>query len=212
MAIEENSGNEQSEISVSVQATRSMDLKNTEIDFMTIVEPGGDPTKGLYISIIQDAINDYLWFGIKNKNKTVTVDEFVDAYNYLFITRSTDKTTWLSKDKFEREEDESTEPLTETQLKLMCFDAHFDFTRLRDRIKMPFLLQFLKAKRKEIVEENYPRFLRKINSSKKKYYRSKQKVYKIVNLDKDSVTHTLVEPRESEIISLYFGDLNEITV
>jgi hypothetical protein len=210
METKQNNGNQQSEIQVFVEAEDTMDLRNTSIDFMTIVEPGGDPCKGLYLSIIQDAINDYLWFGIKNKYKVVQVDEFLEAYNYLYISRSTDRTTWFAISPFLDEPDAVSEvSLSESQLKLMCFDVHFDLTKLSNRIKMSYLLEFLKEKRAELVEENYPRLLRKINSSKKKYYRTKSKNYKTVNLDKSFVTNTLVAPRESDIVSLYFGDLDE---
>lgn len=211
METEQDNSNQQSEVQVPVQTERSLDLRNTDIDFMTIVEPGGDPVKGLYLSIIQDAMNDYLWFGLKSKYAPIDIEDFLHAYNYLFITKSTEESTWFSSSIPEDEGTPEVE-LQPDQIKLMCFDAHFDFTKLGNRIKFPILLEFLKSKRIELVESHYPRLLRKINSSKKKYYRSKGQNYKTINLNKNLVTKCLVTPTEDELISLYFGDINETTV
>lgn len=203
MGIQEDSSTQQevqihdaSEETLDIEA--NIDLRDVNIEF-DILNTTKDPEKGLYFSIIRSAVEDYLFFGVKGKH-SCDAEEFLSAYNYLFVSRSSDKSTWLTKESF----DDTI--VTDEQLKLACFDVHFDLASLGKVIKRPVLLTLLKSKREKCVQENYDFMVKKMNGNRRAYQLATGKGNKIANFDKSYLSKILVEPTETSVAKLFFGE------
>ena len=130
------------------------------IDFMDFAGGSDSPIKMLYIKVISDAASDYLFFGL-GKNGTVA-DDFWYATEYFFNVRSYRKETWEHA-KFMRHAyfDETSKKrvstsimLTDEELKMACFDRHYELAELDRQMPFEMFLVWLKQRREELLLEN----------------------------------------------------------
>lgn len=126
------------------------------LDSLTLNNSCGE--KLLYLSIIQDAAQHYLFFGL-GKNGT-TPEGFVEACNYFFKVRATDTKTWhpnryrVQNLKKNGKKKTKIVTLTENQLKLCCFDIHFVNSGLEKYISIERFIRWLKCERQKILSDN----------------------------------------------------------
>ena len=146
--------------------------------------------------MIKLAVEDYLYFGIKDP-KACNPEEFLSSYNYLFVTKSSDSSTWQSQ----------TEPgITNEQMKLMCFDVHYDCVALNKIIKKPVLLSLLKKKRESVVTEHLAYMTINMNHRRRIYCRLAEKTYRPISDSQTELKKSFIEPTEESIGRLYFGE------
>lgn len=132
------------------------------IDRINLIEHlGGNalPEKVLYSCIIQDAASNYL-YAFLGKNGT-SAEEFFAAHQYFFKVVSTNKMDWdhhrTIKQSFIRKGMKVTEDryLIDSELKLMCFDKHYDMSGLAEHMHIDKFRAGLKAKRRRILSANW---------------------------------------------------------
>jgi hypothetical protein len=125
------------------------------IDFTAFASGTTSSTQLLYVKVVAQAASDYLYFGL-GKNGTV-LEEFWYSAEYFFTCRSHIEETW-NRAKFMRQafvDDESGErvvshlTLTGDELRLGCFDLHYEIAGL-DRV-MPLERFVLKLKEQRLA-------------------------------------------------------------
>jgi hypothetical protein len=143
------------------------------LDLMQYLESNASPEKVLYLATIQDAVHNYLFFAL-GRNGT-TAEEFVSSAKYFFQVRATDQQTW-STSRFLRstyiggngKRQTTTIKLTDSQLKSMCFDTHYDYSGLAELMPMDRFLTWLKRRRGEILQENWNQVTSYLDSVREK--------------------------------------------
>jgi hypothetical protein len=130
------------------------------IDFMDYASGTDSPFKLLYLKVISDAANNYLYFGFGD-NHTVP-DEFWYATEYFFTCRSYLKETWEHA-KFMRHAyfDETLKKhvstsimLSDEELRLSCFDHHYEIAELDRLMPIQQFESWLRRRREELLAEN----------------------------------------------------------
>jgi hypothetical protein len=110
----------------------------------------------LRLACIQDAVHQYLSFGLGNNH--TTAEYFYDDWRYLFVCRSDDPRTWapaITFDKFELDGALQTRATHRTRDDMMmcCFDRHFELSWLAPFISMDRFLQKLRTLRRSVLED-----------------------------------------------------------
>jgi aromatic ring-cleaving dioxygenase len=127
------------------------------INLMEFLGPNAPPEKVLYARVIQDAASNYL-YAFLGKNGT-SAEEFFAAHQYFFKVVSTDVETWnhhrTIKQSFTRRGKKVIESryLKDSELKLMCFDKHYDFSGLGDYVHIDRFRDKLKSRRRSILSK-----------------------------------------------------------
>lgn len=106
------------------------------IDLFDYAAGSDVPFKLLFLKVIQQAAQDYLFFGL-GKN-WITLEDFADAHRYFFIVRSERPETWeharYFREVFENEQTKKRTlrvlKLTDAELKLATFDVHYSLAGL----------------------------------------------------------------------------------
>jgi hypothetical protein len=126
--------------------------------------------KLLFLSVIRDAVQQYLFFGL-GKNGT-TAEGFVESCNYFFKVRSNDQSTWYTNkyrlqilDGCESKREVKVMKLSDTHLRMCCFDTHFQHSGLEKFISMDRFLKHLKYERQTILLTNFSQVEKFINDS-----------------------------------------------
>jgi hypothetical protein len=155
-----------------------------KIDLLTYKRSIDAPEKIIFQQTILDAANNYLFFGIAEKNGT-SLSEFWFAYEYFYRVRSSDPKTWPSSKLLKTTAiDESLNKrttkiveLTDAQMKAMCFDMHFYISNIK--MSIDSFLNKLNLIRTKSIEDNWPQI--------KSYIISQQtKNHAILNLKNSS--------------------------
>lgn len=137
------------------------------INLMEFLEANAPSEKVLYARVIQDAASNYL-YAFLGKNGT-SAEEFFAAHQYFFKVVSTDMATWnhhrTIKQSFTRRGKKVTEDryLTDSELQLMCFDKHYEFSGLSKYMHIDKFKNGLKARRTKILKNNWEQVTSYIN-------------------------------------------------
>jgi hypothetical protein len=137
------------------------------INLLEFLEPNKSAHKVLYSCIIQDAVSNYL-YAFLGKNGTST-EEFFAAWQYFFKIISTDKAGWdhnrIIKQRYTNRGQKitNTHYLTDNELKLMCFDKHYEYSGLSNHMNINRFRAGLKTKRRKILTENWEQVTTYIN-------------------------------------------------
>jgi hypothetical protein len=134
-------------------------LRLDRLDLMESLSTNLSGVSVLYLSTIKDAVHNYLFFAL-GRNGT-SADEFSAACLYFFRIRSFLPDTWEGS-KMRRITEVDSEgkrvskqvEFTDEQLKLMCFDVHYDYSGLGSAMAIDRFLKLLKEERKEILQQN----------------------------------------------------------
>lgn len=128
------------------------------IDLNVFRRPNDSGEKIMALTVIKQAVNDYLMYGLAERNGT-TPAEFWYSCEYLFRVRSTRPETWKHARVMRTTAiDESgkrrqmIKRLSDHELKSMTFDVHYDWANLP--WKMDKFLSWLKQERLEIIRSN----------------------------------------------------------
>lgn len=148
--------------------TQSEEARIDKVNLLDYIESNCQTDKILYLRIIQDATASYL-YAFLGKNST-DPEEFFSAWKYFFKTESTNKKSWdhnrtirlsyTSKgNKIVRKH-----YLTDDELRLMCFDKHYEFSGLAEYMHIDKFRNGLKAKRTKILNNNWEKIKTYINA------------------------------------------------
>jgi hypothetical protein len=140
------------------------------IDFFDYASGTDSPLKMLYIKVIAQAATDYLFFGLGQNH--VTLEQFDAAHRYFFEVRSYLRETW-EHSRFMREvyQDENRKRttrriiLSDEELKLMCFDRHYETAKLDNAMHIDRFISRLQEQRLTILAENWKQTQDYINRS-----------------------------------------------
>lgn len=136
--------------------------KENRLDRINLLEFGSAANSGgkiLYSCIIQDAIYNYLYAFVEKNG--ISIDEFFSAWQYLFKITSGNKENWnnsrVIKQSYlvEGKKVTSKHTLTDEDLKLMCFDSHYDCSGMSKHIHIDKFRSKLKEKRKTILTNSW---------------------------------------------------------
>jgi len=138
-----------------------------KINLLEYLESHIPTDKVLYSRIIQDAVASYLNAFVTKSY--ISVDEFFSSWKYLFKIVSTDKKTW----DFNRTIRSShisnglkvieRRYLEDEELKLMCFDKHYEFSGLAKYMYIDKFRSSLKDKRTKLLNDNWNQVEKYIN-------------------------------------------------
>ena len=140
------------------------------LDLLSNISLGVDttPEKLIYLSVIQDAVQQYLFFGL-GKNGT-TPDLFFESFNYLFKVRSTNQLTWYPN-KYRLQtivngnfEYTKVTRLSDRELRNCCFDMQYQHSGLSKYMSIEKFLARLKTERLHILTNNYDQVEEVVNS------------------------------------------------
>lgn len=185
------------------------------LDLRSCLPADEPPECLLFLETISDAVSNYLYFGL-GRNGT-TGYEFFCSYRYFYVVRSDDPLTWESAHIqmcYETEEGErirQERELTEEEMKMGCFDVHYDRSGLSRRWRIERFLRSLKTMRLNIVLENQERiqdYLRQLRERDfDRLLEGSQTRLPLLSADMIS---TLVEPRNGAAVAeLLFVPLSE---
>jgi hypothetical protein len=140
------------------------------IDFFDYASGTDSPLKLLYIKVIAQAATDYLFFGLGQNH--VTLEQFDSAHRYFFEVRSYLRETW-EHSRFMREvyQDDNRKrttrriSLSDEELKLMCFDRHYETAKLDNAMHIDRFITRLQEQRLTILSENSRQTLDHMNRS-----------------------------------------------
>ena len=131
------------------------------IDLFAFASGTDSPFKLLYLKVIQQALAEYLYFGL-GRNGT-TPAEFYFASRYFFAVRSRDPETWghsrvineIVADEVTGKRNRRIIHLSHEEFKLGCFDTHYALAEL-DKV-MPFdkFVRYLEDQRLEVLAQNW---------------------------------------------------------
>lgn len=144
--------------------------KNVRLDRLDLEQ--GTTVKGereglVYLQVVTNEMHNYLYFCL-GKNG-VTPDKFLEAYNYLFVVRSNKPDTWGERQlKTQRADAKGRQrnvvvSLTDEEMKMGCFDVHYDLSGLAEVMHIDRFLLWLQEERAAILRENAPQFLGYLN-------------------------------------------------
>lgn len=131
------------------------------IDFSAFCSGSDSPLKMLFLNVIADAANNYLYYGLA-KNGT-TPEEFWYATEYFMTVRSYKPATWrharfMKKTIIDPETGKRQSikyQLSDNELKLACFDRHLEIAELdKHGFTDEKFSSWIKVRRDQIVEEN----------------------------------------------------------
>ena len=131
------------------------DERIDRINLMDYLPANSPPEKVLFARIIQDAASHYL-FAFLEKNGT-SAEEFFAAYQYFFKVVSTDMESWnhhrTIKNSFTQRGQKVVDNryLNDNEMKLMCFDKHYDLSGLSDYLHIDRFRNKLKERRRAII-------------------------------------------------------------
>lgn len=131
------------------------------INLLEYLEPNAPAEKVLYSCIIQDAASNYL-YAFLGKNGTST-EEFFSAWQYFFRISSTNNKSWNKPQNktiklsyvYRGNKVIENRPLTDDEIKLMCFDKHYDLSGLSEHMHIDKFRAKLQAKRRKILIDNW---------------------------------------------------------
>lgn len=126
------------------------------------IEGGGIPGEQMvWLSQVQSAANDWLYFAISEKNG-ITAEKWWEAHQFLFRTRSTDRTTWgpayrreVYFDETERRRKTVISKFTDDQMRCMCFDSQYEMSGLSKIMHLDRFLVMLHKQREMLVKQNW---------------------------------------------------------
>lgn len=130
------------------------------INLLDYMQPNSPPEKVLFLRVIQDAASNYL-YAFLGRNGT-SAEEFFSSWQYFFKVTSINKINWnhrrTLKNSYIHHDEKVTKNhyLTDSELRLMCFDQHYDLSGLADYIAIDRFRVGLKEKRRSILSTNWP--------------------------------------------------------
>lgn len=138
------------------------------LNLLEFLESNSPSEKVLYTYIIQDAASNYL-YAMLGKNGT-SVEEFFSAHQYFFKVESTRSATWDHHRQIKYsytckgQKVKVDHYLTDSELKLMCFDKHYELSGLINHMDIDRFRSKLKQKRARIIHNNLEQVKSYINS------------------------------------------------
>jgi hypothetical protein len=138
------------------------------INLMEFMQPNAPPEKVLYLRIIQDAVSNYL-YAFLGKNGT-SAEEFFAAWQYFFKVKSTNRTSWDHNRTIKKlytnlgQHIIESHYLTDSELQMMCFDKHYDFSGLAELMFIDNFRARLKEKRQRILNDNWMQVIGYVNT------------------------------------------------
>lgn len=135
-------------------------LRTLKLEDLQPLRKSNSPIESLlYLEIIQHASFEYLYFAV-TKYK-ITPEDFYEAFNYFFKSRSDKPATWFTA-RFRRETETDSSGkkttrvvrFTEQDMKCMCFDKHYIYSGLERIMSMDVFLERLMQQRRKILTEN----------------------------------------------------------
>jgi hypothetical protein len=146
----------------------SRDERIDRINLLELRRADQPPEGVLYLCIIQDAVISYL-YSFLSKNEA-NADAFYSAWRYFFETTSTNPATWNANRAIRhssacRGDESITHYLVNSEMELMCFDRHYDMSGLSEYMHISKFREKLKAKRRKIVTNGWPKIESFINNT-----------------------------------------------
>jgi hypothetical protein len=135
------------------------DVRLDRINLLEFLSPRYPAVKVMYASIIQDAAANYL-YAFLSKNSTSS-EEFFSAWQYFFKITSTDNKSWNHHRTIKQsylhngERTYKNHYLNDNELRLMCFDKHYEFSGLSELMHIDKFRAGLKTKRRQILMDNW---------------------------------------------------------
>ena len=131
--------------------------KFDEVDYGVVSDTPGERT--LWVYLIKDAVNDYLFFGLSHNGPTP--EEFWSSCEFLFNIRASKRETWqdakiMRETYFDKELGKRVTRVLEfsdEELKGMCLDSIWD--HLSFDMPLDVFVDGLKAERKFILQKNW---------------------------------------------------------
>jgi hypothetical protein len=186
-------------------------MNNLDDDFMKALFQGKiSVEQAIALRIIKMSVRDYLYFGLGKNGITPT--KFLDAYDYLFISRANDSSARFNSFISGRHRNVDDVLQTHKSAALpkkdfqRCFDTHYHTSRLAESIPLSNFLARLKKKREVIINANIKQVLAYMEEFRREEWNKlpiKGRKGKHA-FPRVGVVHTLISPEDCRSVAMLY--------
>jgi hypothetical protein len=187
--------------------TRTAIPKLEELNLLEGAPANYDRSKLPWLMLIKDATYCYQCFGLGN---AITPQEFWEAYCYLFRARSYDPDSWGDRTRkvvyYSKKRATKSKKLSDNEMKLLCFDVHYELSGLAEFCKLPEFLDKMKRKRKALVEDYCDELYGFIANKQRRCKKAGRGQQLELGLPLPEIERTMTEPSSGYDVAKLFYD------
>jgi hypothetical protein len=189
-----------------------------KLDFSELLSTENSPEQMLWLQVITQSAVDYLSFGLAKNGPTP--EDFLGAYNYFFTVRSDRPETWSLRrviretavDDQDGRKKTRVIMFTDSLLRSMCFDMHYEVCNFRLLHIDRFLQKLIGVRREALLKYESAVLAYLDELSERKRREASSGTWPHSRLARQDWLETLIAPKNGrEMVELIYGQCDKPT-